>query len=116
MRLVLMVLLAMTSSALSAERVPTFPKRTSYEEARESLIALGWQPAPTSANPNRCSPGFEERCKSYPEATACSGTGLARCTFLWRSKSGETLIEVGTFGEEDPPMVERVRCRVGCRR
>jgi hypothetical protein len=103
--------LVLVASAADAARLPSFPKRTPYAEARESLIALGWKPAVTSSDPKRCAPGADE-CAKYPETVACSGTGLARCMFLWRR--GETLIEIGTFGEE-MRFVDRVRCCAGCR-
>ena len=32
------------SGAAWAERLPTFPKRTPYADARESLLILGWKP------------------------------------------------------------------------
>ena len=98
------------TASVSAERLPSFPKRTEYTEARRSLIALGWRPV-TLPDADRCSKG-DMRCQGRPEMAACSGTGLARCLFTWRK--GETLIEVGTYGEEEP-IVDAVRCRAGCR-
>jgi hypothetical protein len=114
--------------AYAAEELPRFPENTNYDEARESLIALGWKPV---QSPDRmgCAGGFEERCKAYPEAVICRGTGCASCEFLWRR--GETLIEVWTEGESDPPVVGTkcfemrfgapppgynggVRCRTNC--
>jgi hypothetical protein len=111
-------IIATAFTARAAERLPTFPKRTDYDEARASLQSLGWTPVPqgqrcTEAGCfDRCSVGFEDRCKAYPEAETCRGTGLAQCDMVWR-KDGR-LIEVNTIGEGDPPMVSRVRCRVGC--
>jgi hypothetical protein len=97
-------------AAVAAERIPNFPKRTPYVEARESLVGIGWQPV-TLPGATECLDG-DDRCKDRPEVYLCSGTGLARCTFTWKRR--DTLIEVQTFGEEDP-MIERVRCRAGCR-
>ena len=34
--------------AHAAEELPRFPENTSYDEARESLIALGWKPVKQS--------------------------------------------------------------------
>lgn len=112
------VAFATAISAHAAERLPTFPKRTDYAEARASLRSLGWTPVSQGQRCtdtgcyDRCSIGFEDRCKSYPEAETCRGTGLAQCDMVWR-KDGQ-LIEVQTIGEGDPPMVNRVRCRAGC--
>src|SRR3954465_12778164 len=86
---------ALPGVASSLERPPSFPKSTLYEEARRSLTALGWQPA---SGMKGCSIGREDVCDTFPETDYCSGTGLARCSFLWR-KDG-SLIEAGTVGEE----------------
>jgi hypothetical protein len=99
-----------TTVAAAAERAPSFPQRTPYADARESLLALGWTPLVTDKDPNRCSPGRDE-CETYPETVACSGTGRGFCSFRWRRK--ETIIEIGTYGED--PIVGSVRCRVNCR-
>ncbi len=91
----LVALLTSTIVSTSAERLPSFSKKTDYDEARESLIALGWRPVSQSSKRcdidgcfDRCAPGFEQRCRAYPEAVICRGTGLAACEFLWRR--GET--------------------------
>jgi hypothetical protein len=110
MRPALVAFALLVVPAVAAERLPTFPKRTDYGSARASLMALGWEPAPSPTQ--SCAPGFEERCAAYPEAETCRGTGIAACDMLWR-KSGR-LIEVQTFGEDDPPKVSAVRCRAGC--
>ena len=96
--------------ASAAENLPNFPENTNYDEARQSLIALGWEPVPQSptfcegdrCGLQRCTGGFENRCAAYPEALICRGTGCASCEFLWRR--GETLIEVWAEGEQDPPV------------
>ena len=113
------VVVAMLAGPAVAGQLPTFPKRTHYDDARTSLQALGWAPVAQKAQRcdatgcyDRCSIGFEARCSAYPEAEICRGTGLASCDMLWRR--GEQLIEVRTTGEDDPPMVDRVRCRAGC--
>ena len=113
-------LVTMAVPAWAGEKLPTFPRKTDYDEARASLIALGWKPVPQSSKRCdrdgcfiRCAGGFENRCKVYPEAEICRGTGLAACEFLWRR--GETLIEVRTIGETAPPRVASVRCRANCR-
>jgi hypothetical protein len=93
----------------SAERLPKFPKRTDYGEARNSLIALGWRPV-TMPDAQKCD--GDERCRGRPEMLACSGTGRASCTFTWKRR--DTLIEIGTVGEAGN-VVDRVRCRAGCR-
>jgi hypothetical protein len=107
---VLLALVTLWGVASAAERLPTFPKETPYAEARRSLIALGWQPV-TLPDADKCD-ADDPRCKGRPEMLACSGTGLARCIFTWKRK--DTLIEVTTFGEQEA-IVERLRCRAGCR-
>lgn len=118
--LTLISVLSLTVSALAAERIPSFPKRTSYDDARNSLRALGWAPVVqtgqrcgTDGCYERCAPGFEARCLTYPETAICRGTGLAACEFLW--KRNDVLIEIRTIGEDDPPTVAGVSCKVNCR-
>lgn len=113
------VVALLAGPALSAERLPSFPKRAPYDEARSSLITLGWRPVAHEAQRcdasgcfDRCAIGFEARCKAYPEAETCRGTGLAACDMIWTR--GDRVVEVRTIGEDDPPMVDRVRCRAGC--
>lgn len=106
-------IIATSVSAQAAGTVPTLPKGTFYYTARDSLLALGWQPAPLPADKRFCTGGREDVCDRYPEASACSGTGLALCSFLW--KRGGTLAEVTTYGEEaDMIRVRSVTCRAGC--
>ena len=114
MRYALAVLIFATATmANAAGSVTKLPKATFYSEARNSLTALGWQPAPLPIGQRGCSIGREDVCDRYPEAAACSGTGLALCTFLW--KRGDTLAEVTTYGEEmDMIRVRSVQCRAGC--
>lgn len=96
----------------SVERAPvSFPKGTIYADARDSLQALGWKPAPPE-KPETCL-GDDGRCKGRPETWACSGTGLGHCLYVWRR--GDTLVEIVTQGEEvSQQQVISVRCRAGC--
>lgn len=95
------------------DAVPRLAKATFYSEAHSNLLALGWKPAPLPQSERGCSGGREDVCDKYPEAAACSGTGLALCTFLWRR--GETLAEVTTYGEEvDMIRIRSVTCKAGC--
>src|SRR5689334_20770008 len=97
------------SGVAHAERLPIFPKRTPYADARESLLILGWKPIHLP-DADKCAED-DGRCKGRPEMRSCSGTGLARCVFMWRKN--DALIEVDTYGEEDP-IVDGVTCRVNC--
>lgn len=107
------VILATATMAHAAGSVPKLPKGAFYYDARTSLTALGWQPAPLPADKRGCTSGREDVCERYPEAAACSGSGLALCTFLW--KRNETVAEVTTYGEEiDMIRVRSVTCRAGC--
>jgi len=109
-----------SAAASAAGELPRFPKNSRYDDARQSLLALGWEPVRQSAKNcdgmgcyDRCAPGFEQRCKAYPEAVICRGTGVASCEFLWKRR--DTVIEVRSVGEDDPPIVAGVRCLVNCR-
>ncbi|MGU3387742.1 hypothetical protein ACLBYG_24765 [Methylobacterium sp. D53M] len=107
------VILATSVAAQAAGSVPTLPKGTFYYSARDSLTALGWHPAPLPSDRRFCTGGREDVCERYPEASACSGSGLALCRFLWRR--GDTLAEVTTYGEEvDMIRVQSVACKAGC--
>jgi hypothetical protein len=107
--LIALALVVLAAPVGAAERLPTFPKRTPYEDARASLKGLGWEPIRLEGAAT-CEPD-DERCTGRPEMFFCSGTGLARCVFTWRRR--DQLVEVGTFGETSP-MVDSVRCRAGC--
>lgn len=93
-----------------AQSVPRLPNKTPYAEARTTLMGLGWQPVRVP-EADKCD-ADDDRCAGRPEMLSCSGTGLARCTFLWRRN--DALIEVGTYGEIEPIRVDRVKCRAGC--
>jgi hypothetical protein len=99
------------SPALAAEPVPAVPKGTPYSVARRLLITMGYQPEPVPAMRQRCAPERAEICRAYAEAERCSGGARSACTFLWRG--GESLVEVGTTGE-DELVVDRLRCRAAC--
>ncbi|GGC68595.1 hypothetical protein GCM10010994_28980 [Chelatococcus reniformis] len=97
----------------AADKLPTLARETPYSEARASLLALGWQPAAPADGELKCTIGREDVCDAFPETKSCSGTGLARCTFWWRKNN--TLVEVGTVGEDVPELsVDRFSCRAGC--
>ena len=102
---------AVTSAA--AQSVPKLKPFTPYSDARVSLLALGWKPAPVPTAEQFCTGGREDVCSRYPETLSCSGTGRAFCSFAWRQ--GQRLIEVTTQGEEvDRINIAKVTCRVGC--
>lgn len=107
---VITVLIGATGS-IAAERLPNFPKGTSYREARSSLIGLGYTPVKLP-DADKCYEG-DERCQGRPEMASCSGTGLGYCLFVWKSKR-DMLIEVITVGESNNT-VSSVRCRANCR-
>ena len=73
-------------------------KGKSYAQAREQLLAAGWQPyhAPDA---DECLDG-DTRCENRPEMEACAGTGEGNCSFLWQ-RSGR-LMAIFTIGEDDP--------------
>jgi hypothetical protein len=94
----------------AAEPLPKFMRNILYPEARASLLALGWLPAPVPASDRMCK-RREATCGTYPEAESCAPYGTAVCAMLWRR--GGQIIKVETIGDEDM-LVRSVSCRVGC--
>ena len=106
-------LVALSTSA-TAEAIVQFPRGTLYEAARASLAALDWSAAgPPRERESGCSVGREAVCARYPEALACSNTGLGRCSFLWL-KNGR-LVRVETLGLDPTELVvDRTVCILNC--
>lgn len=75
-----------------------------YAEAREKLLAAGWQPMAFDMTTlaGRCS-FREEICTTYPEAEDCSGTGMGFC--LFRFEADGRKLSVTTAGEEITDLV-----------
>ncbi len=79
-----------------------------YHEARKMLLAAGWQPVMTKSYYNdpaddpdiSSGNGQEFWRRGYFEVEACSGTGLAFCSFLF-SDAYNNQLRVSTAGEED---------------
>jgi len=77
-----------------------------YHKARKALLSAGWQPLQTKSfnEANTDSDisygnGALFWKKGYVEVEACSGTGIAACTFLFKDVYGNRL-RVITAGEE----------------
>lgn len=113
MRVLITFVMLLITALPALAAVPSIPKNTPYHEARPRLLAMGYTPAKFKQKPTSCLP-YDERCTQYPEAEWCSGTGSARCNFLWRSKKGE-LIEILTHGEEYL-FIKEIRCRSNCKK
>lgn len=82
-------------------RIPAV-KNSTYHLARKKLLAAGWQPLQTrSSSDTDVSSGNGPVfwSKGYVELEACSGTGVAACTFLFKDAYGNRL-RVITEGEE----------------
>ncbi|MBN8939448.1 MAG: hypothetical protein J0H01_08160 [Rhizobiales bacterium] len=107
--LVLASLLALTTAAAAAERLPTLSQGTPYASVRNILLATGWRPV-TLPDADRCS-ARDTRCKDRPEMLSCAGTGMANCLFTWQRNN--TVIGVSTIGEE--ASFDGLQCRSGCR-
>lgn len=107
--LALASLLALTTAATAAERLPTFPPGTPYASVRNTLLALGWRPI-TLPDADRCG-RTDERCQGRPEMQSCAGTGMANCLFTW--KRNNTVIGVSTVGEDTT--FDGTQCQSGCR-
>lgn len=87
--------------------VPTFPANTAYSDARHSLMALGYEPAPLP-DADKCDRNTDKTC--FPEREACTSDNGTQCEFFW--KRGERLIKVTTTAI--PPTVSTVGCQVNC--
>jgi hypothetical protein len=77
-----------------------FAGRT-YDEGRRSLIARGFVPVPRSSAAY-C--GTVPQCEAFQEAEACSGSGLARCKFVFsRGREAAVVTTAGESADGDSP-------------
>lgn len=85
--------------------LPSLKKSMSYAEAREKILASGWQPSGLFQNDvaQNCM-SREDVCARYPETVSCSGSGLGLCRFAFRNPNNRTLVVI-TKGE----LVERLQ-------
>ena len=99
-----------TAPAAKAECGPTpvFPANTPYANARSSLLALGYGPAPLP-DAGKCDSNTDSTC--FPERAACTKADSIQCDFLWRR--GEQVIKVKTVAV--PPTVSSIECQVNCK-
>jgi hypothetical protein len=97
---VLMISAAILASPADAKTIPkSIRKSGAYDLARGSLLKSGWKPIGTQLREEgSCDPAIDARCKTYPEARECSGTGLAFCNMVWKHKDGTTIV-ITTGGE-----------------
>jgi hypothetical protein len=114
--LVVLIVGLLPGAVLTQER-PCAPRRhaklpaitdSTYHKARKRLLAAGWQPVRTkSFNEADEDPDIAHGNgrlfwrKGYVEVEACSGTGIAPCSFLFKDAYGNRL-RVTTAGEEMP--------------
>jgi clan AA aspartic protease (TIGR02281 family) len=87
--------------------VPVFPTSTAYADARRTLIALGYGPAPLSDS--KCDTNTDSTC--FPERDACTKADGIQCDFFWRR--GDQVIKVNTAAL--PPVVSSIECQVNCK-
>jgi hypothetical protein len=91
------------TESLDADAIQSRIIGMSYLEARDRIVAEGWQPKITHLKgpfgPERewLSAGYFLE-KGYVEVQQCSGTGLDNCLFNFVRPSGECL-QVATSGE-----------------
>jgi clan AA aspartic protease (TIGR02281 family) len=101
----------MGNSSLAAAKdvgiTPSFPPNTAYSDARHSLMALGYEPAPLP-DAAKCDQTTDKTC--FPEREACTSDNGTQCEFFW--KRGERLIKVTTTAV--PPTVSSVGCQINC--
>jgi hypothetical protein len=95
--------LAFNLSAMADQKVPKFVKKgKDYSPIRMLLADEGWRPAGAARRkPGHCDTEIDVRCVVFPEAEACSGTGLSFCNMAWRH-SDETILVITTQGESEP--------------
>lgn len=89
----------------AAQAPPALAPGMPYHQARDTLLAEGWQPV-RDPDADRCAP-TDRRCAGRPEMVACAGTGEAPCIFAWRR--GDVAIEVVTRGEDTVVTALRAR-------
>jgi hypothetical protein len=104
------------ASLALAQDKPCYPTRhielpviteLTYHQARERLLAAGWQPKQTKSynladsDPDLIGNGLMFWNRGYVEVEACSGTGLGACIFLFTDVYGN-LLRVTTLGQEIP--------------
>ncbi|HEV2185582.1 MAG TPA: retropepsin-like aspartic protease [Stellaceae bacterium] len=93
----------------TAATVPNFPANTPYANARSSLLALGYGPAPLP-DAGKFDSNTDSTC--FPEREACAkADNGVQCDFFWRR--GEQVIKVKTVAV--PPTVAAVECQVNCK-
>ena len=95
----------LVDSAL-AKSIPKFIKKSgTYEPVRGLLAKAGWKPIGTQLREEgSCDLTIDERCKTFPEARKCSGTGMAFCNMVWKHKDG-TIIVITTGGEGEAVII-----------
>lgn len=78
-------------------QMPKLEKGMSYDEARQLIIATGWQPIPTTTD-NPLDGTANWRRRGFNEVTACSGTGMGFCRFEF--SAGDRKLVVVTAGRD----------------
>jgi hypothetical protein len=85
---------------VSAKSIPAFVKiDVPYPPIRIRPLQKGWKPAGTAMRAEGGCLESDSRCKDFPEARECSGTGLGFCNMVWKHGDG-TIIVINTAGEE----------------
>jgi clan AA aspartic protease (TIGR02281 family) len=92
----------------TAATIPNFPANTPYVNARSSLMALGYGPAPLP-DAGKCDSNTDSTC--FPERQACTRADSVQCDFFWRR--GDQVIKVKTVAV--PPTVASIECQVNCK-
>jgi hypothetical protein len=84
-----------------------FSANTAYADARVSLMALGYGPAPLP-DAGKCDSNTDSTC--FPERQACAKADSVQYAFFWRR--GDQLIKVKTVAV--PPTIAAIECQVNC--
>jgi hypothetical protein len=85
--------------------IPAFLKKgAKYNSAlRQKLFDNGWDvQGAMLRSPGDCDSSFDARCKKFPEALTCSGTGVAFCNMVWMNANDS--ITITTKGEDPSQM------------
>lgn len=88
----------------AGERLPQFPKGSSFKSAHAELIRAGFSPIPQNhPNPHYYCGSFDgepDLCVVYPEVIDCTAVGIQYCSFAFERKTDHKHLVVTTYGEQ----------------
>lgn len=104
-KLMVMALVACGAANAQAEKandeatcsVPGLQKKMAYKDAREFIVDAGFQPDQRGYEDHMCilpriGVVAEYTCEDWPEALACTSTGMGPCMFTWIDEDQNRLL------------------------